>query len=285
MKKIFLAFLLVAGLFLTNNTLYAASADDFDENDFDYYDDYIEEVMPPHLQDELYYFQRQMRDAEKNSVLAYESLSLFIRMNDSKEELDHLAVRFYGKKLLLEQQYTREKIRLINYTPELIDVHYAAVKYAEQKAKYIKKMLSTLDGTADGVNMEKEKALLDKVSQEYKNELSKISGKPGQIFKPTRDLEISDCYVATDLYGNAYIEGRLKNNTLKTFNTVQITFNAYDENNRPLGVSETFTQPIGSKGTYTFQAPLTVYNYHYLKLMKFRATEITSNGNVVTSFI
>lgn len=285
MKKIILAFFVIASFFINNNFIYAASADDFDENDLDYYDDYIEDFTPPHLQDELYYFQRQMRDAEKISVLAYEKLLLFIKMNDSKEELDHIAVRFYGKQLLQAQQYTREKIRQINYTPQLVDVYYSALKYAEQKVRFIKKMLSTLDGTANGVDMSKEKELLDKASKQYKEELYKISGKPGQIFKPTRDLEIAESHVITDLYGNTYIEGVLKNNTLKSFNTVQITFHAYDENSRLLGVSETFTSPIQSKDTYIFRAPLTVYNYHYLKLMKFRATEITSNGNVTTSFI
>lgn len=285
MKKLFLLSLLVTCLFLSNNCLYAAKSDDFDENDFDYYDDYIAEYVPPHLQDELYYFEKQVSDAEKNSVIAYENLLLFIKLNNNNGELDHLAVKFYGKKLLEAQQHTRDKIRLINYPDTFIDIHYAAVKYGEQKLRFVKKLLGTLDGTANKVDMSKERELLEKATKEYREELSKISNKPGQIFKPSRDIEIIDCYVATDLYGNNNIEGTLKNNTLKTYNTVQLTFNAYDENGRLLGVSEIFTQPIGNNGTYYFSAPITAYNYHYLKLMKFRATEITSNGNIVTSLI
>lgn len=58
----------------------------------------------------------------------------------------------------------------------------------------------------------------------------------------------------TTEYGTSYIEGEIKNNTDKTYNYVQVTFNLYDKSGAQLGTAVDNINNLEPNGTWKYKA-------------------------------
>ena len=220
----------------------------------------------------------QFRQAENQAQTEYFSvltdINTFININrEHYVNFSPITEKFYGKKLISEQQKALAKIKKLPYSPAIKDARDAAVDKAEKNLALIKKAMQLIKRNLPHKEiidvLEEERIAASIAEQKYIDAVTKITGANySPLPRTKKTLHPSAFRSTTTDDGSKLLTGLITNNTDQDVHNISITFTLYNAEGRKSGAASDTVSIIPKDQSWQFAVKTTTPDFKYAKMEK-----------------